>query len=126
MLHLPTGALQKVRARTSGTRRSWERFVAVHVPAADAMPMEPLVMPEAVAVIDRHYNSLAPYRPNRPNLYALRQGAHLTLRYVEFLSNRLALRPHNISFPLELIEVDPGEAPTDLITGRVVLILNEL
>jgi hypothetical protein len=126
MLHLPAGGLRSVRARVSGTRRVWERFVAVRIAAADALAMDPLVLPDAIALIDRHYNSLAPYRPNRPNLYAVRHGAHLTLRYAEFLSNRLVLRPHNITFPLELLEVDPGESPGELIVGRVVLILNEL
>lgn len=126
MLHLPSGALQKVRARTSGTRRAWERFVAVQIPAGDAIAMEPLVFPDAIALIDRHYNSLTTYRPNRPNLYVLPNRSRLTLRYVEYLSNRLVLRPHNITFPVDLIEVVPGESPTDLITGRVVLILNEL
>ena len=126
LLHLPTGALATVRARTSGTRRAWERFVAIQVSAGDALAMEPLVLPEAIALIDRHYNSLTQYRPNRPNLYALRHGAHLTVRYVEFIANRLVLRPHNIAFPVDLMAVEPGESPNDLITGRVVLILNDL
>jgi len=95
------------------------------VPRADALPMEPLVLPEAIALVDRHYNSLMPYRHERPNLYAVRHGAHLTLRYVDYLSNRLVLRPHNIVFPVELIEVGPGESPTELIAGRIALILNE-
>lgn len=125
-LHLPAGALQNIRARTSKPRRTWQRFVAVRVPAADALPMEPLVFPDAIALLDRHYTSLVPYRPNRPNLCAVRLGAHLTLRYVEFLSHRLVLRPHNIAFPVDLIEVDPGESPSDLIAGRIALILNEL
>jgi hypothetical protein len=126
LLHLPAGVLQTIRARVTTSRRSWQRFVAVRIPAADALPMEPLVLPEALVLVDRHYNSLAPYRPNRPNLYAVRHGAHLTLRYVDFLSNRLVLRPHNIAFPMDLIEVDPGEPPTDLLAGRIALILNEL
>ena len=88
--------------------------------------MEPLVLPEAIALLDRHYTSLTPYRPNRSNLYAVRHGAHLTLRYVDFLSNRLVLRPHNIAFPVDLIEVDPNESPGDLLAGRIALILNEL
>jgi hypothetical protein len=87
--------------------------------------MEPLLLPDAIALLDRHYNSLMPYRPNRPNLYAVRHGAHLTLRYVDFVSNRLVLRPHNIAFPVELIELDPDESPSDLLAGRVALILNE-
>jgi transcriptional regulator with XRE-family HTH domain len=125
MLQLPTGLLQNLRPRVSTNRRSWQRFVAVRVPAADALAMEPLVLPDAIALIDRHYNSLMPYRPNRPNLYAVRHGAHLTLRYVDFVANRLVLRPHNIAFPVDLLEVDSGEAPSELLAGRVALILNE-
>jgi len=125
LLHLPHGTLHSLRARASAARKAWQRFVAVHTPSADALPMDPLVLPEALTVIDRHYNSLAPYRPNRPNLYAVRHGAHLTLRYADFLANRLVLRPHNGSFPVDLLEVEPGESPNDLIVGRVVFILNE-
>ena len=125
MLHLPAALLQSIRARVSNPRRAWQRFVAVRVPAADALPMEPLVLPEAITLIDRHYTSLMPYRPNRPNLYAVRHGSHLTMRYVDFVANRLVLRPHNIAFPVDLIEVDPGEPPSELIAGRIALILNE-
>jgi hypothetical protein len=126
VLRLSPHALASVHSRAVGTRRAWQRFVAVRVPAAEALPMEPLVLPEAIAVIDRHYNSLAPYRPNRPNLYAVRHLSRLTLRYADFLLNRLVLRPLNGAFPVELVEVAPGEAPHDLLTGRVALIVNEL
>jgi len=88
--------------------------------------MEPLVQPESVALIDRHYTSLITYKPDRANLYAVRHGSHLKLRYAEFLSNRLVLRPYNIAFPVELVEVDPGESPNDHLAGRVLLIQNEL
>jgi hypothetical protein len=88
--------------------------------------MEPLVLADAIVLIDRHYNSLMPYRTDRPNLYAVRNGAHLALRYTDFLLNRLVLRPYNRAFPVELIEVSPGETPGDLIVGRIVLILNEI
>lgn len=127
ILHLPSTSLRSVRARPSTrARRTWQRFVAIRVPPADARPMEPLVLSEAIALIDRHYTSLVPYRPHRQNLYAVRVGSQLTLRYVEFLSSRLVLRPHNQRFPVHLIEVDPGESPNDLLVGRVVLVLNEL
>jgi hypothetical protein len=126
MLHLPPGALDAIRARPTNVRRAWQRFVAVRIAAADALPMEPLVLPEALALIDRHYNSLLPYRPNRPNLYAVRHGAHLTVRYVEFQVGHLILRPLNIAFPLELIAVSSEELPSDWLAGRVALILNEM
>ena len=126
MLHLPPGALESIRVRTSQSRRAWQRFVAVRIPSADALAMDPLVLPDAIALIDRHYNSLLPYRPNRPTLYAVRHGAHLILRYVDFLTNRIVLRPLSINFPVDLVEIAPGESPSDLIAGRVALIVNEL
>ena len=125
MLYLPPGLLQSIRSRASNQRRAWQRFVAVRIPGADAIAMEPLVLPEALTLIDRHYNSLMPYRPNRPNLYAVRNGSHLALRYVDFTANRLVLRPHNIAYPVELLEVSSSEPPSELIAGRIALILNE-
>jgi hypothetical protein len=126
MLRLPAGVLQSIHTRVTNPRRAWQRFIAVRIPSADALAMDPLVLPEAIVLIDRHYTSLVPYRPNRPNVYAVRHGSHLTLRYVDFLSNRLVLRPHNIVFPVDLVEVDPGESPGDLLAGRIALIMNEL
>ncbi len=126
MLHLPPGVLETVRARATNVRRAWQRFVAVRIASADALPMEPLVLPEALVLLDRHYNSLLPYRPSRPNLYAIRHGAHLTVRYAEFQSSRLILRPHNNAFPLELIALNQEESPSDWLVGRVALILNEV
>lgn len=124
MLHLPAGALQSLPERGSCTRRKWQRFVAILILSADALPMDPLVLPDAVAIIDRHYRSFMPYHPHRPTLYAVRNGAHLTLRYVQFLASRLVLRPHSLAFPVELVEVRPGECPNEWIAGRVALILN--
>ena len=126
MLHLQAGVLQSPQIRVSNPRRAWQRFVAVRIPATDAQAMDPLVLPEAIVLIDRHYNSIASYRPDRPNLYAVRKGAHLYVRYADFLLNRLVLRPHNRAFAVELVEIDPGESPGDLLAGRVALIINEL
>lgn len=125
MLHLPSHSLKSLRSRASTTRRMWHRFVVVRISAADALPMDPVLLPEALAVLDRHYHSLAPYRPDRPTLYAVRSGPHLKLRYLDFLANRLVLRPHNIACNVDLLEIEPGDSPNNLIVGRVVLILNE-
>jgi hypothetical protein len=88
--------------------------------------MDPLLLPEAITLIDRHYNSLLPYRPNRANLYAVGDGAHLRFRYVDFLASRLVLRPHNLGFPVSLIDVGPEESPNELLVGRIAMILSEL
>lgn len=124
-LELPATALRSMRVRASNTRRTWQRLVAIRVPADDAIPMDPIVLPDALAVIDRHYTSLASYHLDRATLYAVRNGTRLSVRYVEFLENRLVLRPHHIDFPVQLIEIEPGGSPNDLLVGRVALILNE-
>lgn len=128
MIHLPPGSLNSVRTQQQPptSRRAWHRFVAVRIPPGDTLPMEPVVFSEAIVLIDRHYISFVRYWPDRPNLYAVRHGSHLVLRYADYLASRLVLRPHNILFPVELIETQDGESPTDLLAGRVVLILNEL
>ncbi|MGA9584962.1 MAG: hypothetical protein WBQ95_06510 [Terracidiphilus sp.] len=126
MLQLPMGALHLLKARPVATRRSWQRFVAIRIAHADALPMDPLLLPDALAVIDRHYNSLAAYRAGRLNLYAIRNGAHLTLRYADFGSERLVLRPLNMGFPIDLIEIGPESSMGEFIAGRVVLTINEL
>ncbi|HEY2857082.1 MAG TPA: helix-turn-helix domain-containing protein [Terracidiphilus sp.] len=126
LLQVPSGVLERTRARTSASRHTWLRFVAVQIERADAMAMDPVILPEAVVLLDRHYNSFQQYRPVRPNLYAVRHGAELKLRYAGFQKGRLVLRPHSRLAPVELIDPEPGETPTDLITGRVVMVMNEL
>lgn len=126
LLYLPAVTFESIHSRAPSNRRAWERFVAVRVPEADAPAMDPLLLPEAIALIDRHYNSLLPYRPDRANLYAVREGSHLRLRYVDFLASRLVLRPHNLAFPIALIDPNPEETPNDLVVGRIVRIVNEL
>ena len=121
---LPNHALRTLRTRAVASRRHWQRFVAVRISEPEAHPMNPLVLPNALVVIDRHYNSLVQYRADRPTLYAVRQGVHLALRYVDFLASRLVLRPHNITFPIDLIEVEDQATPNDYIADRVVLVLN--
>lgn len=125
LIHLPPGALETLRARVLPVHRGWERFVAVRIPAMDALPMEPLVLPDAIALIDRHYDSLAAYKPNRPNLYAVRNESNLVLRYADFLAGRLVLRPYNHAYPVDLIEVSEDQSPRNWICGRVALVLNE-
>jgi hypothetical protein len=126
MLSVPTDWLTTTRTRVSNSRRPWQRFVAVSISASDALPMDPLLQPNAIALLDRHYTSFIPYRLNRTNLYAVRNGRQLAVRYLDFLMNRLVLRPHNVTFPVDLLEVAPGESPADLIAGRIVTIVNEV
>ena len=126
MLHLPPDVLRSLKPRAVASRRAWQRFVAIRIAHSDVRPMEPLLYPDAIAVIDRHFNVLSSYRPGRPNLYAVRGGAHLTLRYVDFVEERLVLRPLNMSFPIDLLEIGSDHSPGEFIAGRVVLTINAL
>jgi hypothetical protein len=130
-LHLPPRTLERIRTRVSPARRKWERFVAVRVPASDAVAMEPLVLPEALALIDRHAHVIgvrvsAGASANRPYLYAVGVEERLTLRYVEVKPGRLVLRPLNGAYPVELLEIELGQSAADFIVGRVALVLNEV
>ena len=126
MLSVPAQWLASARTRVSTSRQRWQRFVAVSLSATDALPMDPLLQPNAIVLLDRHYTSFIPYRLNRTNLYAVRNGRQLSVRYLDFLMNRLVLRPHNLAFPVDLLEVEPGESPADLIAGRIVIVVNEV
>jgi transcriptional regulator with XRE-family HTH domain len=124
-LHLPPGWLTGFPVRRSVSRRSWERFVAVRITAAQALPMDPVLRVGSVVILDRHYNSLATLRPPFPNLYGVREGNHLLFRHVVFESARLVLRPRNLEYPVEVIELAPQEVPADLLVGRVCLCITE-
>ena len=126
MVYVSPDFLGGTRPGPATGRKAWERFVAFSVPANDAQPMDPLILPDAIVLLDRHYKSLAPYRPERLNLYAVRNGSRLVLRYVDFVANRLVLRPHNLAFPVDLLEIPPGDTLGDWIAGRIVLVINEV
>jgi hypothetical protein len=114
------------RARPSTRHAHWQRFLAIRADAQQAAAMQPLVVPGAIAVLDRHYNSLAPYRAQQPTLYAVRCGAALLLRYVDFDEGHLILRPYSREFSVQLIRLASHESPADYIVGRVCLVFSEL
>jgi hypothetical protein len=102
------------------------RFVAIRADANQSAAMEPLLTTGAIAVIDRHYTSLAPYRPHQRTLYAVRSGPTLALRYLESDAGNLILRPCSMAFPIQTLPLARHESPADYIIGRICLILSEL
>jgi transcriptional regulator with XRE-family HTH domain len=114
------------RVRNSTSHANWQRFLAIRADAQQSSAMDPLVSPGAIAVLDRHYNSLAPYRAHQPTLYAVRCGAALLLRFVDFDEGRLILRPYSRDFPVQLLPLATHETPADYIVGRVCLVFSEL
>lgn len=126
LIHLPVGTLDQLRPRRTLARRNWQRFLAVRITPAQARPMEPILHPGSIAVIDRHYNSLAPNYPSRPNTYAVNLLNTLAFRYVSYETNRLVLRPHAFDSPVELLRLAADESPSACIIGRVCLTIAEL
>ena len=111
--------LRKLKAETEGDRSSWQRFVLIKVDAKEAMSMYPRLMPGATLLIDRHYNSLKPYRKGEFNMYAVLKNDTCAVRYVEVAGNQLVLRPHNQSSPIEVVILEEGKTAADYLVGRV-------
>lgn len=88
--------------------------------------MEPLILPEALVVLDHHDNSLKREDTQRYPLYAVCSGGHIAIRYVMRKADRLILQPYNRSHQVELIEIDPDQYPDKWVVGRVVYVLNKL
>lgn len=111
--------LRKLRAAMEGDRRSWQRFVLIQVDDREGMSMYPRLLPGATALIDRHYNSLKPYRKGQSNMYAVAKGGACTVKYVEHAGRHLVLRPHNQSYPVEVMPMQEGKTAADYLIGRI-------
>lgn len=125
-LPIATARLSDHRVRVSRRNANWIRFVAVQVDTQQVAAMEPLLAPGMIAVIDRHYNSVAPYRVHQPTVFAVRSGVSLLFRYVELAEGRLILRPLAIDCPVQLVQPGENETPSDYIVGRVCMLIHEL
>ena len=111
--------LRRLRAEQASPRQDWRRFVLVKVDAHDGMSMYPRLLPGALLLIDRHYNSLKPYRRHEQNMYAVRACGGCTVKYVELADSNLVLRPHNPAYPVCVLPIEDGKRLSDYIVGRV-------
>lgn len=111
--------LRRLRPSENSRRDRWRRFVLIKVDAHDGMSMYPRLLPRATVLIDRHYNSLEPYRKQEPNMYAVRHNGGATVKYVELAENNLILRPHNQAYPITVILIEEGKTFSDYIIGRI-------
>ncbi|HZQ17180.1 MAG TPA: S24 family peptidase [Terriglobales bacterium] len=114
--------LRKLRSDMHGRRSDWERFVAIKIEATDGMSMYPRLLPGATVLIDRHYNSLHPYRKGELNMYAVRTKDSCVIRYVELAGKNIMLRPHSQTYPIEVLPLAEGEPSSDYLVGRVCYI----
>ena len=111
--------LRKLKPDTDGDRSSWHRFVLIKLDAREAFAMLPRLVAGTMLLIDRHYNSLKPYRKGEFNMYAVLKNDTCAVRYVEMAGDHLLLRPHNHSSAIESIHIPPGKSSSDYLIGRV-------
>src|SRR6478609_3812018 len=111
--------LRKLRAEPEGDRDDWERFVMIRADGREGMSMYPRLLPGASVLIDRHHNSLKPYRKGEFNMYAVLKDGDCTVKYVEVAGNHLILRPHNQAYPIEVMTMEDGKHVGDYLIGRV-------
>jgi hypothetical protein len=117
--------LQKFKPAAEGDRESWRRFVVIKAEAREAAAMHPRITPGATLLLDRHYNSLAPYHKGESNLYAVLKNDSCTVRYVEVAGSHLILRPQDQSSPIEVIGLAEDKSPADYLAGRVCYVGSE-
>jgi hypothetical protein len=111
--------LRKLKPEIEDGREHWERFVLIKLDPREGLAMYPRLSPGAIVLLDRHYNSAKPYRKGEFNIYAVLKNGTCTVRYMEVADNHLILRPHDQSYPIEVINVEEGKRAADYIVGRV-------
>ena len=127
MLPFPAEVVMGLEQRCGNRRLQWDRYVGVRITADEARGMEPVVLPDAVVVVDRHYTSFRPYREGVATLYAARsgiEGARLLVRYAQFQAGRAVLRAFQGQMKAEMLQPGAGEGESDLLVGRVVAVIN--
>ena len=111
--------LRKLKPNDAGNRCEWLRFVVLRLDAKAAGGMFPHLPAGATLLVDRHYNSLQPYRRFRPNIYAVHAQDRCLVGYVSVSGDRLVLRPQDPQRSVELLRIDHGRSYHDYIVGRV-------
>ncbi|HEX3352636.1 MAG: S24 family peptidase [Terriglobales bacterium] len=119
IVKLKKAFLRKLRPEMAGDREHWERFVIIRVDGREGMSMYPRLLPGATVLIDRHYNSLKPYRKGESNMYAVNKNGACMVKYVEVAGKHMVLRPHNTAYPVEVMAMEPGKKVHDYLIGRI-------
>ena len=110
--------LRQLRPAMESDRSRWQRFIFLQAGAREAMAMYPRLLPGAFVLLDRHYNSLLPYRRSERNMYAVMHAGRCYLRYAEQQALCLMLQTENRNYPAHPVSL-AGKSPPDFIVGRI-------
>ena len=118
-IRFSTSFLRRLRPNDVGNRSDWLRFVLIRLSPSAARAVVPRTRVSAIVLIDRHYNSLEPYRRLQPNLYAVRINGGCAIGSVSLAGDHLVLQPRNSQFPVEAVRIERSRSYSDYIVGRV-------
>ena len=111
--------LRRLKPNDASNRSDWVRFVLLRLDAKAAGGMFPHLLAGVTLLVDRHYNSLQPYRRFRPNIYAVHAESRCLIGYVSVSGDQLILRPPNPQHSVDLVRIERGRSYHDYIVGRV-------
>jgi transcriptional regulator with XRE-family HTH domain len=112
--------LRRLRPSEPHDRDDWRRFVLIKLDAESAHDNFPTDAVTATMLIDRHYNSLEPYRRAKPNLYAVNFGEGCAAGYLSLIRRNLVLRTCAPQRELRSVHIAAGHSYSQHIIGRVV------
>ncbi|MDR3765016.1 MAG: helix-turn-helix transcriptional regulator [Acidobacteriota bacterium] len=118
--------LRRLHPAAASQRDNWQRFVLLRADRDAGEALRPRLVAGAMMLVDRHYNSLQPYRKREPNLYVVKDGSRCLVRYVELHGNQLTLRPENQRCALDFIAIARGRTFADYVVGRVAHVAFEM
>lgn len=115
--------LRRMRAELRGNREHWARFLLVRPSREDCAAMR--FTAGSLVLLDRHYNTLEPYRRGQEPMFAVRCGDELMVRFASMDGQTLALQGQTHKSPLRLVHIPRGAQASDLIVGRVAYVWME-
>ena len=113
--------LRKLRRDDVDGRGHWQRFVQIRLASMSVLGMFPFEPSTVRLLVNRHYNSLEPYR-RRPNVYVVRFKERYAVGYVSALGDHLILQSCDRHNPFESVRTKRGNSYSEHIVGRVCLI----
>lgn len=98
--------LNRLRASKSAARKDWTRFVALQLDTSESGSMWPGASGRTTVLVDRHYESLEPYRSGKRNIYAISSKSGILARYAERTQSEIILQPREPTLPAILLDAD--------------------
>lgn len=111
--------LRRLKPSTRHHRSDWLRFVLLALDRQSARDLFSGDITSATLLVDRHYNSLEPYRRMQPNLYAVNFGGRCLAGYLAFVQDSLVLRGRDPHRPLQSVRIAAGRSYAQQIVGRI-------